>query len=76
MTKPPGPMPKLIREEAYWNHRAEEARAVAEVVRNPDSKRIMEDIADTYAHLAKLTKTFHAIAMRPLPRPEGDARKR
>jgi hypothetical protein len=34
-------MVKLIWDEAYWLHRAEEARIIEDQIRNPGCKRIM-----------------------------------
>jgi hypothetical protein len=36
---------KLIWEEAYWHHRAEEARTIADQLDNAECKRIMTGIA-------------------------------
>ena len=58
MTKPAKPMPKLIRDEAYWAQRAKAARVVGEIVRNTDYERIMAEIVDSYEHLARLTKAL------------------
>ena len=61
MTKPAKPMPKLIRDEAYWAQRAEAARVVGEIVRNTDYERIMAEIVDSYEHLARLTKALSTM---------------
>jgi hypothetical protein len=55
-------MLKLIWSEAHWEHRAEEARLIGELVRNADYKRVMAEIADAYEDLARLTKAFQRAA--------------
>jgi hypothetical protein len=60
------PTAKLIRDKAYWLDRAEEARAIAAVIRNPDCKRIMVEIAASYDRLASLTGDFQGAAMMPV----------
>src|SRR5262245_6569750 len=40
------PMPKLVSDEEYWLHRAEEVRTIGESIRHPQCKRIMADIAE------------------------------
>src|SRR5215467_5155320 len=62
MNKPAKPMLKLIWSEAHWEHRAEEARLIGELVRNADYKRVMAEIADAYEDLARLTKAFQRAA--------------
>jgi hypothetical protein len=56
------PMPKLIWDEDYWLHRAEEARAMASEIRNPECRRIMVEIADSYERLAQQSKDFVSAA--------------
>jgi hypothetical protein len=56
------PMPKLIWDENYWLHRAEEARAMASEIRNPECRRIMVEIADSYDRLAQQSKDFVSAA--------------
>lgn len=53
---------KLIWNEGYWSDRAEEARATSETMQNPECQRIMREIADSYALLARLTRQFHDAA--------------
>jgi len=60
------PMVKLIWNEDYWEHRAEEARAMGETIRNLECKRIMSDIAESYMRLARLTKAFQRAAGTPI----------
>jgi hypothetical protein len=60
------PMPKLIWDEEYWLHRAEEARTIGESIRHPECKRIMADIAESYMRLAGLTKAFQKAAATPI----------
>jgi hypothetical protein len=59
------PKAKLIWHEGYWRHRSEEARAISEEIRNPDCRRIMREIAESYEYLARLTKSFQKAAMAP-----------
>jgi len=66
MTNPTKPIPKLIWDEDYWLHRAAEARTLGESIRHRECKRIMADIADSYARLARLTKDFQKAAATPL----------
>jgi hypothetical protein len=56
------PTAKLIWDRRYWQDRADEAKAAAEDVRNPECKRIMLEIAATYQHLANLTSDFTTAA--------------
>jgi hypothetical protein len=65
------PTVKLVWNEAYWNDRAEEARTIGQEIRNPECKRIMRDIADTYDRLATLTKNFQKASMMPHSYPAG-----
>jgi hypothetical protein len=48
--------------ENYWQLRAEEARAVAEYLRDPLSKRTMREIAAGYERLAKTSKQLEKYA--------------
>jgi hypothetical protein len=56
------PIPKLIWDEAYWHHRAEEARTIADRLDNAECKRIMTGIAESYQRLAELTMAFRITA--------------
>jgi hypothetical protein len=56
------PPAKLIWNEDHWLDRAEEARAKAAGIRNPECRRIMTELAATYEHLARLTADFKAAA--------------
>jgi len=53
---------KLIWDEGHWLDRAEQARAAAGNIRNPECRRIMGEIAKSYDHLAKLSKDFTRAA--------------
>jgi hypothetical protein len=55
-------MPKLIWNEPYWDHRAEQARAAADSLRDPECKRIMVEIAASYEQLGNLTRAFRSAA--------------
>lgn len=46
------PVTSPIDDPDYWRDRAGEARAMADIMRNPDSKRTMLDIAKGYDQLA------------------------
>ena len=53
----PLPLAKsLINNPEHWLYRAEEARANAKLVRDPDAKRIMLDLAAGYDLLADYTR--------------------
>jgi hypothetical protein len=43
----------LINNPQHWRDRAEEARVNAEQMRDPESKRMMLEIADGYMRLAE-----------------------
>ena len=60
---------KVIWNQGHWLDRAEEARAAAGNLRNPECRRIMCEIAKSYDHLAKLSKDFNRAARTP-PVPE------
>ncbi len=40
----------------YWHMRAEETRALAEEMRSPDARDLMQRIADDYDRLARLAE--------------------
>ena len=45
-------MPRLIDDPEHWWSRAAEARAMAEQISDPEARRMMEGIAQTYDKLA------------------------
>lgn len=45
-------MDKLMTNPRHWRDRAEEARAHADDMKDPEAKRIMHDVADGYERLA------------------------
>jgi cell division protease FtsH len=47
---------RLLDDPKYWRERADEARAVAEKLADPESKRRMSEIADGYEYLAMKVK--------------------
>lgn len=51
----------------HWRERAREARAIAEQVNEPDAKRMMLEIAQTYEQLAE-----RAEARAAGPSPKSD----
>jgi hypothetical protein len=46
-------MRSLLADAEYWLGRAEEARSLAEITRDPEARRIMFDIAEGYDRLAE-----------------------
>jgi len=46
-------MPRLIDNPEHWRDRAEEARAMAAQLSDPEARRMMEDVAKTYDKLAE-----------------------
>ena len=46
-----------VQDAKYWRERAVEARAVAEEMLDPETKRILEGIAQSYDRLAQHAKT-------------------
>ena len=63
---------KLIWDEAHWANRAEQARAAAKNIQNPECRRIMSEIAASFDHLAKLSSDFNRAAKTPSPPPKTD----
>ena len=47
------PMANTIDTPKHWRMRAEEARAIAETMTHPETKRVMLGIAESYEKLAK-----------------------
>jgi CRISPR/Cas system-associated protein Csm6 len=43
----------IVRDPRYWRHRAEEARAMAELTADEESQRILLRIANDYETLAR-----------------------
>ena len=43
----------LLNDSAHWLQRAQEARATAEGIKDPDAKRVMLGIAESYEQLAR-----------------------
>ena len=47
-------MPRTLMDNSeFWRSRAEEVRTIAEELRDPDAKAIMNRIADDYARLGQ-----------------------
>jgi hypothetical protein len=46
-------MPRLIDNPEHWRARAEETRAIAEKLLDPEARRMMREIADRYEKLAE-----------------------
>jgi hypothetical protein len=49
-------MPSLLNNVRHWLERAEEARAVAGQINDPEAKQVMLDIAASYERMAKLAE--------------------
>ncbi len=45
-------MHTLIDDAEHWHSRAEETRTIAELINDPEARRIMSDIAEGYDRLA------------------------
>jgi hypothetical protein len=60
----------------YWWDRAEEARAISEVMSGPDAKRRMLEIADRCARLAAredgLLVPTHNLTKNAIPKPQPE----
>jgi len=51
----------------YWELRAEEARVVADTLNDPEARRLMAEVVDTYEKMAE-----RAVVLRELhPRPRA-----
>ena len=59
--------PTLFDNPKHWRERASEARAIADQVNEPEAKRMMLEIAQTYEQLAERAE---ARAARPSPKSE------
>ena len=46
-------MKTLLDDAEHWCSRAEETRTIAEIMTDPEAKRIMSDIAEGYDRLAE-----------------------
>jgi hypothetical protein len=46
-------MPGILDKPSHWLERAEEARTIAEQLADPEAKKMMLGIADSYDRLAK-----------------------
>jgi hypothetical protein len=55
----------------HWRHRAAEARAVADEIDDPQSKRDMEEVARTYDRMAERAEA--RLAKRLSGNPDRDA---
>ena len=45
---------RFLRDNAdYWHRRAEEVRTIAEIMVDPEDRRILFDIAESYVRLAE-----------------------
>ncbi len=49
-----------INHSGYWRSRAEEARALAEMLEDPEAKRMMMGVVEGYERLAEYAETRHA----------------
>ena len=53
-----------INDPKHWRYRAEEARAMAESMTNPEAKQMMLDVAADYERLAKRAEERSAGVIR------------
>ena len=51
-------MPSPLGDPEYWRSRAEEARAQADQMRDPDAKRTLLNIAKNYDQLAEQAEAY------------------
>ena len=49
-------MPQSTDSAKYWRGRAADARAMIAEMRDPETKRILEEIAESYDRIADLTE--------------------
>jgi len=57
-------MPQRIDDAPQWRARAEEARELAQQLKDPESKQIMLDIAVSYVMLAQKAEERHSARRR------------
>ena len=50
-------MPERERNSTYWRSYAEQTRTIAEEMKDPECKRMLLDVAETYAELARRAVT-------------------
>ena len=55
-------MAKIIFSAQHWLQRAEQARTLAQTLRSPECKHIMQEVAQTYKYLAGLSEHWHRFA--------------
>jgi len=46
-------MPSNLDDARYWRQHAENSRMLADQLTNPEAKRMMRDVVETYEHLAR-----------------------
>jgi len=56
----------------YWELRAEEVRTIADTLKDPEAKRLMAEVADTYEKMAERAAVLRAL-LRPRSRAVGSA---
>jgi hypothetical protein len=49
-------MPAVLDNPAHWISRAEEARSIADEMKDPESKKTMMQIAESYEHMARMAQ--------------------
>jgi hypothetical protein len=66
-------MPNTTIKPQHWRNRAKEARIAAQIVRVPDSKRVLLTIAENFEELAKRAKEprQHKPELEAMRRPDG-----
>jgi hypothetical protein len=52
----------LINDPSHWRERAQQARATAEQIPDPEARRMMQEIADGYERLARRAEERLATA--------------
>ena len=50
----------------YWRERAEDARAMASQMRDPDARRTLLEIAENYEQLAERAETMRKTRSAPI----------
>jgi hypothetical protein len=55
----------LFNDPKHWRERAQEARATAEQIPDPDARQKMQEIAESYDRLARRAEERLALAQLP-----------
>ena len=62
-------MPQRVNNPRYWRNYAEETRTIADQIKDPECKRLLMGVAETYAELARRAIAAEAAT------PNKDARE-